>query len=78
MALLFGRQLFSRKPTAPLYGSAFSTVLILIGTGSGAFGEEADSKFLIRITQIVLAVCSLVAALSLLQHLRIRESWMNA
>ena len=77
MALLFGRQLFSGKPTAPLYGSAFSTVLILIGTGTGAFGDEADSKFVVRIIQILVAVCYLVAALSLLQHLGIREGWMN-
>ena len=77
LALLFGRQLFSGKPTAPLYGSAFSTVLILIGTGTGAFGDEADSKFVARIVQILIAVCYLVAALSLLEHIRIREGWMN-
>ena len=77
LSLLFARQLFSGKPTAPLYGSAFSTVLILIGTGTGAFSGEADSKFLVRIMQILLAVCYLVAALSLLQNISIRESWMN-
>ena len=78
LALLFGRQLFSGKPTAPLYGSAFSTVLILIGTGTSAFGDEASSKFITRIAQILLAVCYLVGALSLLQHTRLRERWVNA
>jgi hypothetical protein len=77
LALMFGRQLFSGKPTAPLYGSAFSTLLILIGTGTSAFGGEADSKFIVRIMQLLVAVCYLVAALSLLQHLGFRERWMN-
>ncbi|MCZ6829911.1 MAG: hypothetical protein O7F73_10060 [Gammaproteobacteria bacterium] len=77
LALLFGREIFSRKPTAPLYGTAFTTVLILIGTGTGAFGDEASSKFVTRIAQILLAVCYLVAALSLLQNLKLRERWLN-
>jgi hypothetical protein len=77
LALLFARELFSDKPTAQLYGSAFSTVLILIGTGSGAFGGEADSKFVTRVVQIVLAVCYVVAALSLLEDVNIRERWLR-
>jgi hypothetical protein len=78
LALLFGCQLFSDKPTAPLYGSAFSTVLILIGTGTGAFGGEADANFYARILQITFAVCYVIGALALLQSLHVRERWMNA
>jgi hypothetical protein len=77
LALMFAVPLFSGKPMAPLYGSAFSTVLILIGTGSGAFGGEADSKFVTRVVQIVLAVCYVVAALSLLEDANIRERWLR-
>jgi hypothetical protein len=78
MGLLFGRQLFSGKPTAPLYGSAYSTVLILIGTGTGEFGGEADSKFYQRIFQISLAVCYVVGGLALLERMHIRERWLSA
>lgn len=49
LALVFGRGIFSNRPTAPLYGTAFSTLLILIGTGTGAFGDQADAKFYERI-----------------------------
>jgi hypothetical protein len=78
LALLFGQGLFSSKPTAPLYGSAFSTVLILIGTGTGAFGDQADAKFYERIVQITLAVCYVIGALSLLQSLHLQERWIDA
>ncbi len=77
LALLFGRQIFSDNPLAPLYGSAFSTVLILIGTGTSAYSGEADSNFYIRILQITFAVCYVIGALSLLQSLHVRERWMD-
>jgi hypothetical protein len=78
LALLFGQGIFSNKPTAPLYGTAFSTVLVLIGTGTGAFGDEADAKFTQRIVQIMFAVCYVIGALSLLQSLHVQERWMEA
>jgi len=78
LALLFGRQLFSDKPLAPLYGSAFSTVLILIGTGTSEYSGEADANFYVRILQITFAVCYVIGALSLLQSLHVRERWMDA
>ena len=77
MALVFGQRLFSDRRTAPLYGSAFSTVLILIGSGSGEHGGEADSAFYQRIVLIMISVCYVVGALSLLQMHGIRERWMT-
>ncbi len=76
VALMFGTRLFEDKPTAPLWGSAFSTMLVLIGSGTGAFGDEADAKFYQRIFQITLAVCYIVAALSLLHHPRVKDAWL--
>lgn len=75
LALLFGRKLFSGEPMAPLWGSAFTALLVLIGSGTGAFGDEADAKFYQRIFQITLAVCYVVGALSLLQRASIRKRW---
>ncbi len=76
LALLFGRKLFSGDPMAPLWGSAFTALLVLIGSGTGAFGDEADAKFYQRIFQITLAVCYVVGALSLLQRAGIRKHWL--
>lgn len=77
MALVFGQRMFSDRPSAPLYGSAFSTVLILIGSGSGEHGGEADSAFYQRIVLIMISVCYVVGALSLLQMHGIRERWIS-
>ncbi|GAA5215462.1 DUF2955 domain-containing protein [Corallincola platygyrae] len=54
-ALLFSQRLFSDRPTAPLYATAFSTVLLLIGSTTGDFGGDADEKFYARIIGIGLA-----------------------
>jgi hypothetical protein len=77
LALLFGQQIFSDKPTAPLYGSAFSTVLVLIGTGTSAFGDQADAKFFERIALLLVGVSYLILALSVLQSINVRERWMG-
>ncbi|MEE4191717.1 MAG: DUF2955 domain-containing protein [Halieaceae bacterium] len=78
MALLFGQRLFSTRAAAPLYGSAFSTVLILIGSGSGEYGGETAAAFYQRIVLTMLAVCYVVGALSLLQMHSVRQRWLSA
>ena len=77
LALLFGQQLFSGKPTAALYGTAFSTVLILIGTGTSSFGDDADAKFYQRMVALLFAVSYLIGVLSLLQSERVQQRWQN-
>lgn len=76
IALLFGSRLFSDRPLAPLYGSAFSTVLILIGSSTGTFSDSASSEFYQRVLLIFFAVFYVIGALSLLQSLHLREKWM--
>ena len=78
LALMFGRGLFSNRPVAPLFGSAFSTVLILIGSATSTFSEGAGSEFYQRIVLIILAVCYVVGALSLLQRLHVQKRWLRA
>lgn len=78
LALLFGQQIFSGKPMAPLYGTAFSTVLVLIGSGTGAFGDQADAKFFERIGLLLVGVTYLILALSVLQSTHLRDRWMGA
>ena len=63
--LVFGMNIFSGKPAAKYYGSAFIALLILIN-GSMAEGAEFIELFVIRVVLIVLAVVYIVFALKLL------------
>jgi Protein of unknown function (DUF2955) len=59
--LIYGAGLFSNKLTAQLYGTAFSTFLLIIGmTTSGE--AEADAKVYTRILLIMIAVVYVVVA----------------
>lgn len=78
MALLFGQRIFSSRPTAPLYASAFSTVLILIGSGTSEFGGDTGAAFYKRVLLIALAVCYVVGSLSLLQMPAVRDRCIRA
>ncbi len=78
LALLFGQRIFSERQYAPLYASAFSTLLILIGSGTGEFGGDAAADFYQRMTLILMSVCYVVGALSLLQLPRLQALWMRA
>ncbi|MEE4659467.1 MAG: DUF2955 domain-containing protein [Halieaceae bacterium] len=78
LGLVFGQGLFSQRRIAPLYGTAFNTVLVLIGSGTGQYGAEADAKFYERLLLISLAACYVVGLLSLLQLPQLRERWMRA
>ncbi len=65
--LLLGKQVFSGKPAAPLYGMAFSTfLLILCSTTSG--DAEAGSKVWTRVFQIFLAVFYVVSVRQIINH----------
>ena len=67
-ALLFGSAMFSDRPSAPYYSSAFSTLLILIST-SMAEGSDFAANFWIRIALVSIAGLYVVGALSVLEHL---------
>jgi len=70
--LFFGARHFSDRPTAPLFGMAFSTVLLIVGTSTGS-EEGAGGKVLTRIAFVFLAVLYVVVAFGLIGHLRKRS-----
>lgn len=65
--LFFGIRLFSGKPTAKLYGTAFSTFLLVLGSVTTSEGD-AGSKVWSRIIQIGIAVVYVVIAFGLVDH----------
>lgn len=67
--LMFGSRLFSGMPKAPLYGMAFSTLLLVIGSTTGSSGE-ADAKVYTRIIQLMAAVIYVVVSFGLLDHFK--------
>lgn len=68
-SLTFGERIFSGKPMTGLYATAFSTVILLVGSTTGDFGGDAGSKFYTRIVQIILAGAYIVGAFMLLEML---------
>ncbi len=67
-ALLFGAGLFSSSRWAPLFGMAFSTLLLIIGSTTSSYGE-AGSKATTRVIQITVAVIYAVVAHNVLMKL---------
>lgn len=67
LGLIFGRGLFSGKPKAALYGMAYSTLLVIIGSTTSS-NAEAGAKVYSRIIQIMLAVIYVVISFGLLEH----------
>jgi len=66
--LFFGSRLFSGAPTAPLFGTAYSTMLIVVLSATSAYGE-ADTKAWTRVLQIIAAVVYLVVAFAAVRSL---------
>jgi hypothetical protein len=67
-ALLFAAGLFSSSRWAPLFGMAFSTLLLIIGSTTSSYGEAGD-KASTRVIQITLAVIYVVVAHNLILNL---------
>jgi len=71
--LVFGGGLFSGKKAAPLFGMAFSTVLLVVGA-STAGTDEAGSKVYTRVLQIMVAVIYVVTAFGTIEAFRKKGS----
>jgi hypothetical protein len=68
IGLVLGSQVFSDKPTGSLFGSAFSTTLLVIGSVTTSDGD-ASSMVYMRVLQITFAVVYVVVAFDLLNRL---------
>ena len=68
--LIFGQLLFSQSPLASIYGMAFSTLLLIIGSVTGSDGDGAGGKVWSRVFQIMVAVVYAVSAFGLIAKLR--------
>ncbi len=68
--LLFGDVIFSDRPAAPLFKTAFNSVVLLVGMSVTITGADAASKFYTRIVQIILAVVYVAVAFGFLEYLQ--------
>jgi len=66
-ALLFGGPIYAADAKAPLFRSAFTTMLILTGSSVATFGQEADTSFYERLWQVMLAGLYIAGAFHLFE-----------
>ncbi|MEJ2547005.1 MAG: DUF2955 domain-containing protein [Gemmatimonadota bacterium] len=69
-ALLFAEVIFSDRPIARLFKTAFNALLLLVGMSVAITGVDASSRFYTRIAQIMLAVTYVAAAFGWLEYLQ--------
>ena len=70
VGLFFGNQVFGTKKTAPLFGMAFSTFLLIICSVTGAGTNDASSKLWSRLFQIMVAVIYVVTAFGIINRFK--------
>lgn len=68
--LILGPSVFGTSPLAPVFGMAFSTFLLIIGSVTGSDGDGAGGKVWSRVIQIMIAVVYAVSAFGLIAKFR--------
>jgi hypothetical protein len=75
--LIFGKKLFSHTPISPLFGTAFSTFLLILGNVTSFIGEAGEMVWT-RILQLAIVVIYLVTGFFLADHfIRIDKTETN-
>jgi hypothetical protein len=69
VSLLFARKIFSDHPYAGLYSSAFTAVLLLVGSSLGENSADAAENSIKRVAQIMIAAIYIVSAFYVLTRL---------
>ncbi len=69
VGLLFGNRLFSKHKLAVIYGSGFSTFLLILGSVTASDAEAGD-KVWTRVIQITIAVIYVVVAFGILDRIK--------
>ena len=64
--LIFGKQVFSGKPMAALWGMGYSTFLLVLCSTTASGTTDADAKVWTRVFQIMIAVIYIVASFGLI------------
>jgi len=67
VGFLFATRLFSKNKLAPIFGTGFSTFLLILGSVTSS-DAEAGSEVWSRVIQIAAAVIYVVAAFGVLNH----------
>jgi hypothetical protein len=75
--LFLGQRFFSRSPAAPLFGTAFTTFLLILGSVTTAEDAEAGAKVWSRILQIGMAVVYVVLAFAVVNTFFVRKIKMQ-
>ena len=70
IGLIIGKKLFSDLPIAPLFGMAFSTFILIIGSSTGGGDSTANTKVWIRVLQIMAAVIYVALSFSFIERWR--------
>ena len=70
VGLVFGKQVFSGKPMAALWGMGYSTFLLVICSTTAMGTTEADAKVWTRVLQIMIAVIYIVTAFGLIERFK--------
>ena len=68
VSAVFAPRIFSDDPMAPLYSSAFSAVLLLVGSSVSSETKDATEVFLTRIFQLFLAAAYVAGSFALLKR----------
>lgn len=68
--LVFAEVIFSDRPSAPLFKTAFNAVMLLVGMSVASTDADASSNFYTRIVQIMLAVVYVAAASGWIEYLQ--------
>ena len=68
-ATVFAGKIFSNDPYAQLYSSAFTTVLLLVGSTLSSESGDAGEAFITRLVQVFLAAAYVVTSFYLLKRL---------
>jgi len=74
--LVFGTRVFTDNPMAKLWGMAFSTLLLIIGSTTASGSDEAGSAVYTRVLQITIAVVWVVMASGVAdRYIRRKRRW---
>jgi hypothetical protein len=68
--LIFGKQVFSGKPMAALWGMGYSTFLLVLCSTTASGTTDADAKVWTRVVQIMIAVIYIVVAFGVIARFK--------